>query len=84
MKLFRLVCLRTLYNNESRLVLHMQIIYYAVCRKIDMSSKIVATPGVDNYVSHLVVNQQFERSLCHSGDINITVTNRNLDQCQFC
>ena len=49
-----------------------------------MSPKIVATPGVDNYVSHLVVNQQFERSLCHSGDINITVTNGNLDQCQFC
>lgn len=67
MKLFRLVCLQTLYNNESRLVLHMQIIYYAVCRKIDMSPKVVATPGVDNYVSHLVVNQQFERSLCHSG-----------------
>lgn len=51
MKLFRLVCLQTLYNNESRLVLHMQIIYYAVCRKIDMSPKIVATLGVDNYVS---------------------------------
>ena len=51
-----------------------------------MSPKIVAicpTPGVDNYVSQFVVNQQFQRSLCYSGNINIIITNENLDQCQF-